>query len=104
MSWGQLTGCLFTCWLAESAKRWDESRWETGSWQSQVRRFRGALIRPFESKGIDIGLNFFIASGYGGQTLEILPLRGEASPFERITGLPLKSYVTASFTYHFRGR
>jgi len=69
-----------------------------------VREFRGALIRPFESKGIDVGLNFFIASGYGGQTLETLALPGEALPVERITGLPLKSYVTASFTYHFRRR
>jgi len=69
-----------------------------------VREFRGALIRPFESKGIDVGLNFFLASGYGGQTLETLALAGERSPFERITGYPLKSYVTASFTYHFRSR
>ena len=69
-----------------------------------VREFRGALIRPFESKGIDVGLNFFLASGYGGQTLETLALAGERSPFERITGFPLKSYVTASFTYHFRSR
>ncbi len=69
-----------------------------------VREFRGALIRTFESKGIDVGLNFFIASGYGGQTLETLALSGEASPLERITGLPLKSYVTASLTYHFRRR
>lgn len=69
-----------------------------------VREFRGALIRPFASKGIDVGVNFLIAGGYGGQTLETLALPGEASPFERITGLPLKSYLTASFTYHFRRR
>ena len=49
-------------------------------------------------------MNFLIASGYGGQTLETLALASEVSPFERITGLPLKSYVTASFTYHFRRR
>src|SRR5215467_370061 len=67
-----------------------------------VREFRGALIRPFASKGLDVGVNFLLASGYGGQTLETLALPGETSPFERITGLPLKSYVTASFTYHFR--
>jgi hypothetical protein len=69
-----------------------------------VREFRGALIRPFTTKGIDVGVNFLVASGYGGQTLETLALPGEALPFERITGLPLKSYVTASFTYHFRRR
>ena len=67
-----------------------------------VREFRGAIIRPFERQGIDVGLNVFLASGYGGQTLETLALPGESSPFERITGFPLKSYVTASFTYHFR--
>jgi hypothetical protein len=69
-----------------------------------VREFRGALILPFENKGMDVGVNFLIASGYGGQTLETFALPGETSPFERITGFPLKSYVTASFTYHFRRR
>jgi len=67
-----------------------------------VREFRGALIRPFSSKGFDVGLNFLIARGYGGQTLETLALPGEGDPFERVTGFPLRSYVTASFTYHFR--
>jgi hypothetical protein len=67
-----------------------------------VREFRGAIIRPFESMGFDVGINVFIASGYGGQTLETLALHGEGDPFERITGFPLRSYVTASFTYHFR--
>ena len=67
-----------------------------------VREFRGALVRPFESKGFDLGLNFSLASGYGGQTLENLALPGEGGPFERVTGFPLRSYVTASFTYHFR--
>jgi hypothetical protein len=69
-----------------------------------VREFRGAVIRPFLSKGFDIGVNAFIASGYGGQTLETLALPGEGVPFERITGFPLKSCVSASFTYYFRRR
>src|ERR1035438_3893113 len=67
-----------------------------------VREFRGAIVRPFQNKGIDVGVNFFVASGYGGQTLETLALPGEGDPFERITGFPLRSYVTASFTYYFR--
>ncbi len=67
-----------------------------------VREFRGAVIRPFESKGFDLGVNFLIASGYGGQTVETLALPGEGEPFDRVTGFPLRSYVTASFTYHFR--
>jgi hypothetical protein len=66
-----------------------------------VREFRGALIRSFPSKEIDLGLNFLIAGGYGGQTLETLALPGEGVPFERVTGLPLKSYVTGSLSYHF---
>jgi hypothetical protein len=69
-----------------------------------VREFRGALVRPFESRGFDVGLNLFVARGYGGQTLETLSLPGEGNPFERVTGFPLKSYVTASFAYHFGRR
>jgi hypothetical protein len=67
-----------------------------------VREFRGALIRPFERKRIDVGINFLIVSGYGGQSVETLALPNEHSPFERITGFPLKSYATVSLTYHFR--
>ena len=69
-----------------------------------VREFRGAFVRPFERQGIDVGVNFMLAQGYGGQTLETLALPGESSPLERITGFPLKSYVTASFTYHLGRR
>jgi hypothetical protein len=69
-----------------------------------VCEFRGAIIRSFPSKSMDLGLNFLIASGYGGQTLETLSLPGEGDAFERITGFPLKSYATGSVTYHFGGR
>ena len=69
-----------------------------------VREFRGALVRPFASKGFDVGLNFLVARGYGGQTLETFALPGDGNPFERVTGFPLKSYVTASFTYHLGRR
>ncbi len=67
-----------------------------------VREFRGAVIRPFRSSGIDLGLNVFVASGYGGQTLETLPGPGVDTPFEQVTGFPLKSYVSASVTYNLR--
>jgi hypothetical protein len=66
-----------------------------------VREFRGAVVRPFEKRGFDLGLNFLIASGYGGQTLESLPI-GNNQPTTVVTGFPLKSYVTGSFTYYFR--
>ncbi len=67
-----------------------------------VREFRGAVIRPFPSRGFDIGVNTLIVNGYGGQTVEMLALPGEGAPFDRITGFPLKSYVSASFTYYLR--
>jgi len=67
-----------------------------------VREFRGALQRSFQSIGIDLGLNVFIASGYGGQTVETLALPGEGDPFDRVTGFPLRSYISASVSYHFR--
>lgn len=67
-----------------------------------VREFRGALYRNLWQDRMQVGLNFMIASGYTGQTLETLALPGEGSPFERIVGVPLKSYVTLSWTYHFR--
>lgn len=69
-----------------------------------VREFRGAILRPFPKKGINLGVNVFFASGYGGQTVEGLALPGEQTATDRITGFPLKSYVTASVTYHFRKR
>jgi len=69
-----------------------------------VRELRAAVIRPFQSKGFDVGVNVFIASGYGGQTLESISLPGEGAPFTRNTGFPLSSYVSASFTYYFRRR
>jgi hypothetical protein len=30
-----------------------------------------------------------------------MPLPNELEPFERIVGVPLKSYVSLSFTYYF---
>jgi len=45
-----------------------------------VRELRAALIRPFQSKGFDVGVNVFIASGYGGQTLESIALPERARP------------------------
>ncbi len=69
-----------------------------------VREFRGALVRPFLDGRVDAGINFLIASGYTGQTTEVLALQGEAAPFERVVGVYLPSYVSASVTYRFRPR
>ena len=69
-----------------------------------VKEFRGALLRSFFSRRMDLGVNFLIASGYTGQTTEVLALPGEANPFERVTGVYLPSYFSLSYTYHFRPR
>ena len=65
-----------------------------------VREFRGALARQFGNR-LQVGINFLIASGYTGQTTEILALAGEDEPSERVVGVYLPSYVTLSFTYRF---
>ncbi|MGP8244348.1 MAG: carboxypeptidase regulatory-like domain-containing protein [Bryobacteraceae bacterium] len=64
-----------------------------------VREFRGALVRHFERGKITAGVNFQIASGYTGQTTEVLALPGEREPFERIVGVYLPSYATVSLSY-----
>ncbi len=66
-----------------------------------VREFRGAISRSFQDGRQNVGVNFVIARGYAGQTLETLALPGEGEPFERITGFRLKSYATLSWTYRF---
>ncbi len=50
-----------------------------------VREFRGALIRSFENKGMDVGVNFLLASGYGAK-----PWRLSQDPVtgRRSNGLP----------------
>jgi hypothetical protein len=67
-----------------------------------VREFRGALVRQFHNGRMVAGINFMLASGYTGQTTEVLALPGDAEPFERVVGVYLPSYVTASYTYRFR--
>jgi len=66
-----------------------------------VREFRGALLRQFQHGRMAAGINFMIASGYTGQTTEVLALAGEATPFERVVGVYLPSYVAATYTYRF---
>jgi Carboxypeptidase regulatory-like domain len=63
---------------------------------------RGALLRQFRNGRMDLGVNFLIARGYTGQTTEVLASPDDAAPFERIVGVRLCSYVSASYTYHFR--
>ncbi len=66
-----------------------------------VREFRGALVRNFHQGKMQAGVHFQLASGYSGQTTEVLALPGEGDPFERVTGVYIPSYATLSFSYRF---
>jgi hypothetical protein len=67
-----------------------------------VREFRGSLSRSFADERFVAGVNFLLADGFTGQTVETLALANEtAAPFPRVVGVPLKSYASFSFTYHF---
>ncbi len=67
-----------------------------------VRELRGGLLRSFLDRRMDIGVNFLIASGYTGQTTETLAMAGQDLPSEQAVGVRLPSYVSLSYTYHFR--
>jgi Carboxypeptidase regulatory-like domain len=67
-----------------------------------VTEFRGAVLKPFREETMSLAANFLIAGGYTGQTTEVLALPTDPAPFERVVGVPLKSYVSLSWTYYFR--
>ncbi len=69
-----------------------------------VREFRGAIVRGFMNGKMTAGVHFQIASGYTGQTTEVLALPGENEPFERVTGVYIPSYATVSLSYKFGRR
>jgi len=69
----------------------------------RVREIRGSLLRSFAHGRVDLGLNFLSAAGYAGQTAEVLALPTDPAPFERIVGVPLKSYVGWTCSYNFSG-
>jgi hypothetical protein len=68
-----------------------------------VKELRGGLVRSFQNERMDIGVNFLIASGYTGQTTEIISTDGVLAS-ERIVGVRLPSYISASYTYRFGHR
>jgi len=69
-----------------------------------VTEMRVALLRTFLEGRIEAGVNMLIASGYTGQTTEVLALAGEAAPFERVVGVRLPSYLSLSATWHLGPR
>jgi hypothetical protein len=69
-----------------------------------VTEFRGELLRPFQDGRITVSTQFLIAHGYTGETTETFAYPGDPTyptPIERVVGVPLKSYITATITYHF---
>jgi hypothetical protein len=60
------------------------------------------VLRPFLENRMSLAANFLIASGYTGQTTEVLAYPPETQAMEQVIGVPLKSYVSASWTYYFR--
>lgn len=67
-----------------------------------VTEVRGAILRPFFENRMFLGANFLIAHGYTGQTTETILLQPAPCPIECIVGVPLKSYVSLSWTYYFK--
>ena len=61
-----------------------------------VREFRAALVRGFDHGKVQAGVHVQIASGYTGQTTEVLALAGETAPTERVVGVYLPTYATVS--------
>ena len=66
-----------------------------------VTEFRGAVLRSFGENRMSVAANFLIANGYTGQTTEVLSYPSNLAPTEQVVGVPMKSYISASFTYYF---
>ena len=66
-----------------------------------VTEVRGAILRPFLENRMSLGANFLIVHGYTGQTTETIPFQPAPCPIECVVGVPLKSYVSLSWTYYF---
>jgi hypothetical protein len=67
-----------------------------------VVEMRGAVLRPFLENRMSAGANFLIASGYTGQTTETITSLAGICSAECVVGVPLKSYVSLSWTYYFK--
>src|SRR5262249_50614533 len=48
----------------------DSRNWNAECVGTPLKEFRGVLVRPFLQGRVDAGLNFLIARGYTGQTIE----------------------------------
>lgn len=66
-----------------------------------VREVRGAVSRSFLENRMSLGVTFFLANGYSGQTTETLAYPSSSLPAERAVGVRLKSFVSLSCMYSF---
>ena len=66
-----------------------------------VREIRLDVNRGFGDGRWIISVNGQINNGYSGQTLETLAVGAEPIAFERIVGVPLRSYGAVSLNYFF---
>jgi hypothetical protein len=62
-----------------------------------VKEFRGAVVRPFKDGRLNLGVNFLVASGYTGQTVENFA----ASDISEVVGVRIPSHTSVTFTYRF---
>ena len=67
-----------------------------------VQEIRLNLEKSFGDGRWTLLLNGELADGASGQTLETFALPGEPAPFERIVGVPLRSYGSVSLRYQFQ--
>jgi hypothetical protein len=66
-----------------------------------VQEFRTAILHSMQNQRFEVGLNLLFATGYTGQTTEVLALPGDPEPTEQAVGIRLRSYAGISISYHF---
>jgi hypothetical protein len=64
---------------------------------TQVREFRGAVVRPFKDGKMSVGVNLLIAGGHTGQTLQTFYPSEISVP----SGVRIPSYASINFTCKF---
>ncbi len=67
-----------------------------------VQEIRLALSRSFADGRWIVAADGLLASGASGQSVATFALPGEAAPFERVVGVPLRSYASLALRYQFR--
>ena len=66
-----------------------------------IQEVRLDLEKPLGDGSWIVSVDGELASGASGQTLQTFALPGEPAPFERIVGVPLRSYASLSLSHQF---